>query len=81
MSNQLAAMLRFKNISKVRDLLKGQKMMKMKSSLGLLALVVFAVSILPVTMQAQDEEAKGGDWKGVTILYTTDIKGKIDPCG
>lgn len=56
-------------------------MMKMKSSLGLLALVVFAVSVLPVKTLAQDKEAKGGDWKGVSLLYTTDIKGKIDPCG
>ena len=67
--------------AKIRDLLKGKKMMKMKSSLGLLALVVLAASVLPVKILAQDEEAKGGDWKGVSLLYTTDIKGKIDPCG
>ena len=56
-------------------------MVKMKNSLGLLALVVVLGSALPVFAQAQDAQGKGGDWKNVTLLYTTDIKGKIDPCG
>ena len=25
--------------------------------------------------------AKDGNWKNVTLIYTTDIKGKIEPCG
>ena len=25
--------------------------------------------------------AKGGNWKNVTLIYTTDVKGKIEPCG
>ena len=25
--------------------------------------------------------AKGGNWKNVSLIYTTDIKGKIEPCG
>lgn len=25
--------------------------------------------------------AKGGDWKNITLVYSTDVKGKIEPCG
>jgi hypothetical protein len=58
-------------------------MMKSKSSPGLLALVLLLALAVPVVMAAGQArgEAKGGDWKNVTLLYTTDIKGKIEPCG
>ena len=27
------------------------------------------------------ETAKGGEWKDITLVYTSDVVGKIDPCG
>ena len=59
-------------------------MMKSKSLLGLMALVLLLGMAAPAFSpdggldQAFAEE---GDWKNITILYTTDIKGKIEPCG
>jgi hypothetical protein len=54
-----------------------------KNPLGLFALVLMAVAFqlaLPAGAAAQ-EEPEGGDWKNVTLIYGTDIKGKIEPCG
>lgn len=59
-------------------------MMNFKSLLGLTALVLLLGSAAPVLIPGQSQDqafAEAGDWKNVTILYTTDIKGKIEPCG
>jgi hypothetical protein len=59
-------------------------MLLKKSLLGLCALALILSSALPgdflATGQARAEE-KGGDWKQVSVLYNTDVKGKIEPCG
>lgn len=46
--------------------------------LVMLALVVPAVTLstAPETAHSQDD-----GWQEVVVLYTSDIKGKIDPCG
>jgi len=46
----------------------------------LVALAVVLPAIIPGLLN-EGVAAKGGDWKSVTVLYTTDIKGKIEPCG
>ena len=46
----------------------------------LLALGVLAVPTLPgASGEARAQEK--GTWKDLVFLYTTDIKGKIEPCG
>lgn len=65
-------------------ILKGKTMTRSRSFLGLMALVLLLVLALPAL--GPDEAAfgageKGGEWKNVTLLYTTDVKGKIEPCG
>jgi hypothetical protein len=48
------------------------------------SLVLLAGAAAPLMLadavRAEDEEATKA-WKNITLLYTTDIKGKIDPCG
>ena len=46
---------------------------------GLLALLALFLSatLAPVPSSAQD----AGDWLPVTIVYNSDVGGKIDPCG
>lgn len=44
----------------------------------MLTLVLVVLSQGPVPSRSL---AEGGDWKNVTLIYTTDIKGKIEPCG
>ena len=56
----------------------------LKSFPGLLALVLLMVLALPALgpgLSQHDGCALGGEWKNVTLLFTTDIKGKIEPCG
>ncbi len=36
---------------------------------------------LPLGAAAPDVGQAGGDWQDLVLLYTTDVKGKIDPCG
>ena len=45
--------------------------------LFLLALLL-AAALVPATAPAQEEEAS---WNPVTVIYQTDVKGKIEPCG
>ena len=48
------------------------------------AIALLAVGVAPLmlaeTVRAEDGE-QGKAWKNITMIYTTDIKGKIDPCG
>lgn len=48
-----------------------------------LILVAMAVAAVPLSGAirgtAQADETKS--WKDITLLYTSDIKGKIEPCG
>jgi len=46
---------------------------------GLLALLALfmSASLAPVPSSAQD----AADWLPVTIVYNSDVGGKIDPCG
>ena len=46
--------------------------------LAILALLVAAVAAAEA---ADREEAAEEDWAPVTLLYMTDVKGKIEPCG
>ena len=41
-----------------------------------LALSATATTLLPSSARAGD-----GTWQDLVLLYTTDIKGKIEPCG
>jgi hypothetical protein len=45
---------------------------------------ILAVGIAPL-MLAQSARAEDGEqgkaWKDITMIYSTDIKGKIEPCG
>lgn len=49
---------------------------------GLLLLCLLLV-LVTVSLGANLRQtwAKGGDWKNLTLVYSTDIKGKIEPCG
>ncbi len=51
-------------------------------SVAVLTLLVGGVAPLMLAEAARAED--GGQakaWKDITLIYTTDIKGKIDPCG
>ncbi len=55
--------------------------LKGKPGIGLLVALLLVLSVaLPAAVPAE-AEASEGTWKGVTLLYTADVKGKIDPCG
>ena len=66
-------------------------MIKLKGSyraqrwlLSVAALALLVVGLAPL-MLAETVRAEDGDqakeWKNIALLYTTDIKGKIEPCG
>jgi len=60
-------------------------MLKRWSGVSFLVALLFVLSmavpvIAPATAQAQDE-ATNAAWKGVTLLYSSDVKGKYEPCG
>ena len=44
----------------------------------LLLAMLLATVLVPAAAPAQDEDAA---WKPVTVIYQTDVKGKIEPCG
>ena len=48
------------------------------------ALSLLAAALAPL-MLAESVRAEDGEktkaWKNITMLYTTDLKGKIEPCG
>ncbi len=51
-----------------------------KRSLLLACLCVLVVAVALGT-NLRSTWAKGGNWKNITLIYTTDVKGKIEPCG
>lgn len=64
-------------------LLKGTNMMKLKRWSGVCALaaLVLVLSLAVPAFVPDEAVAKDGEWKGVTLLYSSDVKGKIEPCG
>jgi uncharacterized membrane protein HdeD (DUF308 family) len=62
-------------------------MMKLKSLTGSLRLMsmmlalTFVLSGIVPLLTASAARAEGGTWQDLVLLYTTDIKGKIEPCG
>lgn len=55
--------------------------MRWRSLLWVCLLLVTAGSVTAVTRAATAESQRKPDWKPVTLLYLSDIKGKIEPCG
>ncbi|MCP4573037.1 MAG: hypothetical protein GY838_11840 [bacterium] len=48
----------------------------------LAAVVILLVAASVAAAEAKDRgEAAEEDWAPVTLLYMTDVKGKIEPCG
>ncbi|MBC8424175.1 hypothetical protein H8E07_08640 [bacterium] len=47
--------------------------------LGLLALLILLLSAPPAAVVTSAQET--GDWSPVTIVYNSDVVGKIEPCG
>ncbi len=66
---------------------KVSKMIKLKdltAALPLVSLVLALAFVFSVTLPGQQPTAaRAGDgtWQDLVLLYTTDIKGKIEPCG
>ena len=59
-------------------------MLLKKGSLGLSALVFILSAVLPWSIWETGSaraQGGGGDWKPITLLYSSDTKGKIEPCG
>ena len=58
-------------------------MMMLKGWSGVASLValVFVLSLGVSVFAPVEAQAADGAWKGVTLLYSSDIKGKIEPCG
>ena len=52
-------------------------------SVGRLALALLVLGAVGSLGAARPSLAQGADetWKPLTIVYTSDIKGKIEPCG
>ncbi len=63
--------------------LKGSAKALRRISMVMAAVVMaagFAPLMLAGTASAEDGEQNKA-WKNIALLYTTDIKGKIEPCG
>ena len=62
-------------------------MMKLKNPTGDLRLwslalvLVFVLSAAAPALLTVNARAGDGTWQDLVLLYTTDIKGKIEPCG
>ncbi len=50
---------------------------------GRLAVALLVLGVIGVAGSARPSLAQGADetWKPLTIIYGSDIKGKIEPCG
>jgi hypothetical protein len=63
-----------------------RKVSDMADSRGTLFLLLLAVGLvccLPGVFEQRVvlAEEQDGDWQNVSLIYTSDIRGKIDPCG
>jgi hypothetical protein len=62
-------------------------MIKLKDLTGALRLLslalalAFVLSAAAPALLAENARAGDGTWQDLVFLYTTDIKGKIEPCG
>lgn len=62
-------------------------MIKLKDLTGVLRLasltlaLAFVISAVAPVLQPAGARAGEGSWQDLVLLYTTDIKGKIEPCG
>jgi hypothetical protein len=62
-------------------------MIKLKDLTGVLRLMslalalAFVLSAAAPTLLQTNARADEGTWQDLVLLYTTDIKGKIEPCG
>lgn len=54
------------------------RLRKVWTLLLLLALVMGGAGVRTAPVNAQDDQ---GHWNNIHLIYTTDIKGKIEPCG
>jgi hypothetical protein len=50
---------------------------------GRIALLLLILGITGAAITTRPSLAQGGDeaWVPLTVIYTSDIKGKIEPCG
>lgn len=55
------------------------KLVERKGLLGALALLVLVAFAPPAALETAAQDA--GDWTPVTIVYNSDVIGRIDPCG
>ena len=49
--------------------------------MSLVLALAFVVSAAVPVLAPPPARAEGGTWQDLVFLYTTDIKGKIEPCG
>lgn len=60
------------------------KLKDLKNVLRLASLTLalaFVISAAAPVFQPEVARAGDGTWQDLVLLYTTDIKGKIEPCG
>ena len=66
---------------------KVSDMIKIKDLTGVLRLasltlaLAFLISAVAPVLPSTSARAGEGTWQDIVFLYTTDIKGKIEPCG
>ena len=56
-------------------------MTKSDTRAGRMVLLFILALMLAATAAPAQEPDADADWKPVTVLYMSDVKGKIDPCG
>lgn len=66
----------------------GPRALRWLLSVATVAFLLVGMAPLQTAANARAQEAqkiagkkKNVDWKNVTLIYTTDVKGKIEPCG
>ena len=83
--NEAAAVFLFSG--KVSNMIKLKVLtgvLRLMSLVLALAFVLSAAAPALLRTSARAEDGTGGDkgtWQDLVLLYTTDIKGKIEPCG